>query len=97
MSYSTLNSYNYYSSDSCQRPMAIRAPQTAMAVQLVPVYGAPGYDALNYGSCEQGHVEISRAYPSTCDRFVSRLCDGTLPSGPVQPTGPPRPFNPYDM
>ncbi len=73
MSYSTLMDYNSYAAGSCQQPM--RAPISAMAVQVVPVYSPPGYEALTHGPCAGDHLNITQAYPSNCDKFVQRLCD----------------------
>lgn len=76
MSYNTLQNYNSYDAGSCQDGR-IRAP---VSIQVVPVYGAPGYEALTHGECSGDHVEILKAYPSVCDRFVQRACDGNIPS-----------------
>ena len=76
-----LNDYNNYAASSCS---GIRGPQAAqgalgpMAIQVVPVYSPPGYDTLTHGPCAASHLDISQAYPSQCDRFVQRLCDGNI-------------------
>ena len=83
MSYSTLGSYNSYGAGSCQ---SIRAPTSAMAVQVVPVFSPPGYDTLTRGgSCSGKHLEIMQAYSPVCDKFASRLCDCNLPHSGAQP------------
>lgn len=75
MSYNTLQNYNAYDASSCQDGR-IKAP---ISIQVVPVYGAPGYETLTHGGvCSGGHVEILQAYPSVCDKFVQRACDGSV-------------------
>ena len=54
-----------------------------MAIQVVPVFGMPGYEALTHGvrGNGEGHFNITAAYPnynSNCTAFAKRLCDGSL-------------------
>ncbi len=82
--YNTLNSYNSFGD---QRFAGIHPPVPAgtpsMAIQVVPVYGMPGYEALTHGNKGngEGHFTISSAYPnygSNCTVFAKRLCNGNL-------------------
>jgi hypothetical protein len=57
-----------------------------MAVQVIPVFGMPGYEALTHGGRinGNGHFTITAAYPnyaSNCTRFSQRLCDGQMQGG----------------
>ena len=88
MSYHTLQNYNSYEAGSC----CTNDAPTPMSIQVVPVYSPPGYDALTYGQCSEGHVSITDAYSKNCDQTASRLCGCNFPgptgSAPPGSTGP---------
>ena len=78
--YATLGGYNQGYGAGAIAPVPSGVP--SMAVQIVPNYSAPGYDALTHGlnvpSCS-GYFGIGKAYPSysnNCTRFTTRLCGG---------------------
>lgn len=81
--YNTLSEMNSSQSASKMRASGIQAPVPAgtpsMALQVIPVYGGIGYEALthdgriNYG----GYFSIGSAYPNfknNCTKFTKRLC-----------------------
>lgn len=80
--YSTLGNYNSFDDPQARGihpPVPAGTP--SMAIQVVPVFGMPGYEALTHGDLlnGSGFFTISSAYPSfpgSCDRFARRLCAG---------------------
>jgi hypothetical protein len=93
--YNTLDAYNslmYPASQSTIHP-PIPAGTPSMAVQIIPVYGMPGYDALTHNNAVNGtgHFTITSAYPNygdNCTRFAERTCDGTMPPPPAPKPAP---------
>lgn len=83
-SYNTLSQYNSFDSVNgrgIHPPVPVGTP--TMAIQVVPVYGMPGYEALTHGGVTngEGHFTILGAYPSypgSCDKFAQRLCTGSF-------------------
>ena len=78
--YASLGSYNQGYGAGVMAPVPAGVP--SMAVQIVPTYSAPGYNALTHGQQVPGcggHFTISNAYPSyanNCTRYTTRLCGG---------------------
>lgn len=75
--YATLSHYNQGYGAGPMAPIPSGTP--SQAVQIVPTYGAIGYNTLQHGtkypSCS-GYFDISNAYPNfpNCTKFTSRLC-----------------------
>ena len=87
--YNTLGNYNSYGTPAgrgIHPPVPAGTP--SMAIQVIPVYGAPGYETLSHDNrlSAGGHFTIQNAYPNyanNCDKFAQRLC-----AGPFVPTPP---------
>jgi hypothetical protein len=85
-SYNTLGAYNSMMQQQAMM-RGIHPPVPAgtpnMAVQVVPVYGMPGYETLTHGDqCGCGdYFSIGAAYPdfgNNCTKFTQRLCSGDI-------------------
>ena len=77
----TYNSFGTNSLNTIHPPLPNGTP--SMAIQVVPVYGMPGYEALTHDNQMNGsgYFSIGAAYPSypsSCDRFVQRPCAGFI-------------------
>lgn len=71
-------------------PLCAGTPNTY--VNVIPVYGASGYDTLVKAPCYMGgYAPISDAYPQNCTRFTTRMCQPVAPCSPChqRPRGPP--------
>ena len=90
--YTTLGHYNAVNAGTMEHARASSSKGTLgqggerqQGIYVVPVWGAPGYDALTHGNqaptCS-GHFNISQAYganaASSNTRFVERLCSGNV-------------------
>lgn len=78
--YVTLGSYN-----SGGKAFVNNPPQMAgSGVQIVPVFGASGYDALQHGTQPEGNNYFSinnayQSYPNACTSFTTRNCAASQP------------------
>ena len=84
--YNTLGSYNSFGNLSAGVNPPLPAGTPSMAIQMVPVYGMPGYEALTHGNRGNGsgYFSIGSAYPDypvRCDAMSPRACDGFLSDG----------------
>lgn len=100
MSYNTLSSYNafYGKPSSCggRTCSGIRPPvpscAPSMEIPLVPVYSAPGYDALTHGAPDNGdYFRVYDAYPSNCTKMMKRYdCSAAKPAAAMPEPHPPK-------
>lgn len=80
--YATLQGYNARQQGFINSP-AMMTPTPAQNVQVLPVWGASGYDVLTHGQKDRcgGYFTIEGAYPSyasNCGKYMKRACAGTL-------------------
>lgn len=73
--YATLSNYN--TSVSAKNQTLGEAGTPNQSIQVLPVYGAPSYEALTHeGKCNcGGHFTISDAYPQVCTPFSKVNCN----------------------
>jgi len=81
MSLGNYNSFGQAGARGIHPPLPAGTP--SMAIQMVPVYGMPGYEALTHDqrNSGEGHFTITDAYPNygnNCTKFTQRLCAGTV-------------------
>ena len=82
--YNTLGHYNSFGSPNAPSiHPPLRAGVPSMAIEVVPVYGMPGYEALTHDDQlnGSGYFGIGSAYPAyagNCDKFQHRPCAGRL-------------------
>lgn len=56
-------------------------PVEGWGVNVVPVFGSSGYDALTHGNTNTscgGYYTITNAYGADCGQYMKRACGGVL-------------------